>query len=81
MPAERPVQKVWSEFTLRCSNRRIAENGPILHSFMGPRLTVRNGEDCYTFEEFAPGPAVIRTTYYYYYKRNILGLKEETTWS
>ena len=67
MPAERPVQKVWSEIASRRSALRIAENGPILHSFMGLRLTVRNDEDCYTFEEFAASPAVIRNTYYYYY--------------
>jgi hypothetical protein len=75
------VQKVWSKTTDRRTGLRTAENGLISHSFMGPGLTVRNGEDCYTFEGFAPSPDVIRTAYYYYYKRTILGLKEETTWS
>ena len=58
-----------------------AENAPISRSFQPLRSTGRKGEDCYTFEGFAPNPDVIRTTYYYHYKRKRLGLKEETTWS
>lgn len=60
---------------------RAAENGPISRSFLGPRLTGRKSEDCYTFEHFAARTRVIRTTYYYHYKRTRVGLKEETRWS
>lgn len=60
---------------------RNAENGPILRNFLRRELTSRHDEDCYTFEGFAPSPDVIRSAYYYHYKRNILVLKEETTWS
>jgi hypothetical protein len=60
---------------------RTAENGLILLNFLRLKRTGWQGEDCYTFEGFAPTPDVIRSTYYYHYKRNISGLKEETTWS
>ncbi len=60
---------------------RNAENGLILRNFLRLELTSRHDEDCYTFEGFAPSPVVIRSAYYYHYKRNILVLKEETTWS
>ena len=60
---------------------RNAENGLILRKFLPCELTGWKGEDCYTFEGFAPAPDVIRSAYYYHYKRNISGLKEETTWS
>lgn len=63
------------------SRRETAENGSILLRFSAGRLTVRNEEDCYTFEHFASNPDVIRTNYYYHYKRMRFGLKEETTWS
>ena len=58
-----------------------AENTAVLRTFYGPRPTGANGENCYTFEGFAPSPLDIHTHYYYHYKRPILGLKEETTWS
>jgi hypothetical protein len=61
--------------------RTAAENGRNLRMFCGLRLTSANGEDCYTFEQFAASPAVIHTAYYYHYKRTTLGLKEETKWS
>lgn len=60
---------------------RTAENGPILLNFLRRERTGWKDEDCYTFEGFAPSPDVIRSAYYYHYKRNILVLKEETTWS
>ncbi|HUR83690.1 MAG TPA: hypothetical protein VM733_23245, partial [Thermoanaerobaculia bacterium] len=60
---------------------RAAENGPVSLSFLPFRLTGRKGEDCYTFEHFAAGDAVIHNNYYYHYKKPSLGLKEEATWS
>jgi hypothetical protein len=80
-PAESPDEMVWMKNTTDCKSDRTAENGPILHSFLMVETTGRKSHDCYTFEQFAPRPDVIRTNYYYHYKRNILGLKEETTWS
>lgn len=58
-----------------------AENGPISLSFHPLRSTGPKGEDCYTFEHFAPAAAVLRSYYYYLYKENRVVLKEETTWS
>ena len=58
-----------------------AENAGISRSFHPLRSTGRKGEDCYTFEHFASGAAVLRNTYYYHYKRSSLGLKEEAKWS
>ncbi|HYC88777.1 MAG TPA: hypothetical protein VEO54_06165 [Thermoanaerobaculia bacterium] len=60
---------------------RAAENGPISRSFHPLRSAGRKGEDCYTFEHFAPDAAVLRSNYYYHYKENRFVLKEETTWS
>jgi hypothetical protein len=65
----------------RSTSARNAENGLILHNLLPFELAGSQGEDCYTFEGFAPNPDVIRNTYYYHYKRNIMVLKEETTWS
>ena len=79
--AERSTQKLRVKNESRASIIRNAENGPILHNFLPRELTSQQSEDCYTFEGFAPNPDVIRTNYYCYYKRNILVLKEETTWS
>jgi len=58
-----------------------AENAAISLSFHPLRSTGRKGEDCYTFEYFAPAAAVLRSDYYYLYKRNRVVLKEETKWS
>lgn len=80
-PAESTAEIVWSDLALLRRAAKPAENGPILLCFSAFRCTVRNGEDCYTFEHFASDPDVIHTTYYYHYKRIRLGLKEETTWS
>ena len=80
-PAERPVQKLREKNATRATIAPNAENGLILHNFLPFEPTGQQSEDCYTFEGFAPNPDVIRTTYYYHYKRNISGLKEETTWS
>lgn len=60
---------------------KTAENGLILHSFLVCETAGYKSEVGYTFERFASNRHDIRTTYYYHYKRNILGLKEETTWS
>jgi hypothetical protein len=79
--AERSTQNLREKKGSRQTIVRNAENGLILHNFLPRELTSRQGEDCYTFEGFAPNPDVLRSTYYYYYKRNILVLKEETTWS
>ncbi len=75
------MQKLREKNDRRRTIGRNAENGLILHNFLPFELTGQQREDCYTFEGFAPNPDVIRTTYYYHYKRNISGLKEETTWS
>lgn len=79
--AERSTQNLREKFGGRRPIAPNAENGLILHNFLPFELTGQQSEDCYTFEGFAPNPDVIRTTYYYHYKRNISGLKEETTWS
>ena len=79
--AERSTQSLWEKNGWPRTFVRNAENGPILRNFLRRELTSRHGEDCYTFEGFAPSPDVIRSAYYYHYKRNILVLKEETTWS
>jgi hypothetical protein len=80
-PAESPAHIVWMDFADSGTRSEIAENGPILRSFLPVRCTGSNGEDCYTFERFAPIPGEIHTYYYYHYKRKRFGLKEETTWS
>jgi hypothetical protein len=67
--------------TLAANGLESAENGPISLSFPVPCSTGANGEDCYTFEHFAPFTGVIHTYYYYHYKRTSSGLKEETKWS
>jgi hypothetical protein len=46
---------------------RTAEKGLILLNFLHRERTGRKGEDCYTFEGFAPTPDVIRSNYYYHY--------------
>ena len=81
MLAERSTQNLREKNDGRRTIARNVENGLILHNFLPFELTGQQSEDCYTFEGFAPNPVVIRTTYYYHYKRNISGLKEETTWS
>jgi hypothetical protein len=80
--AERSNEKVWRIRTVDSTPFGSAENRRVLRSFSGVRLTVPNGEDCYTFEGFASIPDEIHTAYYYHYKRTILGLKEEgSPWS
>lgn len=79
--AESSMQKLREKNGRPRTSVRNAENGPILRNFLRREPTGWQGEDCYTFEGFAPTPDVIRSTYYYHYKRNISGLKEETTWS
>ena len=81
MLAERSTQKLRVKNERRAARVRNAENSAILHNFLTCEPTGQQSEDCYTFEGFAPNPDVIRTNYYCYYKRNILVLKEETTWS
>ena len=77
VPAESRDEKVWMIFRATRPGVRTVENGPILRSFPAARLTVSNGEDCYTFEGLASTPDVIHTAYYYHYKRTTFGLKEE----
>ena len=72
---------MWMKIAIRIGTPGTAENGLFSRSFSVPRLTVRKGQDCYTFEGFASSPDEIRKTYYYYYKRNRFCLKEETKWS
>jgi hypothetical protein len=79
--AERSPEKMWSDFALLRRTPQPAEKRPFLLRFSASRLTGRDGEDCYTFEHFAPSPGVIRSNYYYHYKRRRFVLKEETTWS
>jgi hypothetical protein len=69
------------DFPTGRTSRETAENGPISHRFLLVETTSYKVEDCYTFERFASNRHDFRTDYYYHYKRNILGLKEETTWS
>jgi hypothetical protein len=80
-PAERRDEKVW---TLLAENERLlrtAENTAISRSFPASGLTGCNEQHCYTFERFASCPDEIRTYYYYHYEKDLLVLKEETTWS
>ena len=79
--AESSMQKLREKNRRPRTSVRNAENGPILRNFLRGEPTGSQSEDCYTFEGFAPTPDVIRSDYYYHYKRNILVLKEETTWS
>jgi hypothetical protein len=72
---------MWMKNNKDRSTLEFAENRPFLRRFIRCEPAGQQSEDCYTFEGFAPNPDVIRTTYYYHYKRNISGLKEETTWS
>jgi hypothetical protein len=72
---------MWTKNATDCKPARTAENGPILRRLLATEPAGRKSHDCYTFEQFATSPLVIRTNYYYHYKRNIFGLKEETTWS
>jgi hypothetical protein len=72
---------VWTKNTTDCKRERTAENGPFLRRLLATEPAGPKSHDCYTFERVASSPAVIRNNYYYHYKRNILGLKEETTWS
>lgn len=69
------------DFATDRTSRPTAENGLISHSFLSCETTSYKSEVGYTFERFASNRHDFRTTYYYHYKRNILGLKEETTWS
>ena len=80
-PAESTTHNMWSDFAFAPKRAPTAENARFSHSFLMAETTGRKSHDCYTFEQFAPRPDVIRTNYYYHYKRNVLGLKEETTWS
>jgi hypothetical protein len=80
-PAESVFEIMWKKTNELRMPDSAAENAPILRTFCRLRLTGSKGEDCYTFEGFAPSPLVIHTTYYYHYKRTTLGLKEETKWS
>lgn len=57
------------------------ENDPVLRVGFRWSCTVRESEDCYTFEQFAGTCPLIRSTYHYHYKRNTSGLKEEAKWS
>jgi hypothetical protein len=79
--AESPAEIVWMKNATDRQSLETAENSPILHSFLLCETTSYKSEVGYTFERFASNRHDIRTTYYYHYKRNILGLKEETTWS
>jgi hypothetical protein len=81
MPDESPVGIVWMKNTENAMAPETAENTEVLRIFSGVRPTGRNGEDCYTFERFAPVPGEIHTYYYCLYKRKRVVLKEETTWS
>jgi hypothetical protein len=72
---------MWSDFASEHEMGRTAENGDFLLRFSGLRLTVREGQHCYTFQRVAPPPGEIRTTYYYHYKNYRFSLKEEASWS
>ena len=72
---------MWMNLTRDRRALAAAENAAISRSFHPLRSTGREREDCYTFEHFASGAAVLRNTYYYHYKRSSLGLKEEAQWS
>ncbi len=80
-PAERSTQNLREKNRPHRTSVWSAENGLFLRNFLRGELTGWQGEDCYTFEGFAPNPDVIRTTYYHYYQETKKGLKEETTWS
>jgi hypothetical protein len=80
-PAESPTEIMRMKTTELRNAAGAAENGPISLSFHPLRSARRKGEDCYTFEYFAPAAAVLRSDYYYHYKRNRVVLKEETKWS
>ena len=81
MPAESSMEKMWTLSTPGRDTPATAENGPVFLRFPATGLTGSHGEDCYTFEGFAPSSHDIRSNYYCFYKRIRLGLKEEATWS
>ncbi len=72
---------MWTEIAPGRRADATAENRAISLSFHLRGSTGRKAEDCYTFEHFARGCVVLRSTYYYHYKKSILGLKEEAQWS
>lgn len=72
---------MWMKNNKEHSTLEIAENRPFLRRFLRCDPAGREVEDCYTLEQVASRLTVIRSAYYYHYKRNILVLKEETTWS
>src|SRR5688572_25378807 len=79
--AESPIEIMWKKTARERRPLASAENARVSLSFHELRSTGRKGEDCYTFEHFARGAAVLRSTYYYHYKRSRFSLKEEAKWS
>lgn len=80
-PAESTTEKVWRISPSAAQPLAAVENQRVLRDLSHSRLTVREREDCYTFEHFAPISGLIRSDYYYLYKRIKICLKEETKWS
>jgi len=63
------------------STIRTAEKSNFLHRFSAPKLAVRFGFHCYTFEGFAEDRKDFRMVYYRYHNQKRLCFFKEETWS
>ena len=69
------------EFTGKETTIKTAENSNFLQRFSAPKLAVRLGFHCYTFEDFAEHCKDFRMVYYRYHNQKRLCFFKEETWS